>query len=206
MQVNRLSSCCEYKHRKGSRLGGKGGYFGFVCVERSSPCYKYGNKCFPKTKCYFFPFSFFFSFLLIAGFGLCRRACASTWLIRLSVIGYSFQSCDCIMVWPKYHSHGPSFNLTKCMRKGQFWLLFINFHIEYSVWNWGTCLKTFFNFFWKYSRRIEYKVKWEYSSEPEFLPPMEPILMGEGKIKFQSNSLYISDGNMHEEHKTGWRR
>ncbi|XP_005871979.1 PREDICTED: glutamate-rich protein 3 isoform X1 [Myotis brandtii] len=40
MQVNRLSSCCEYKHRKGSRLGGKGSYFGFVCVERSSPCYK----------------------------------------------------------------------------------------------------------------------------------------------------------------------
>ncbi|XP_040326589.1 glutamate-rich protein 3 isoform X4 [Herpailurus yagouaroundi] len=40
MQVNRLSSCCEYKHRKGSRLGGKRGYFGFVCVERSSPCYK----------------------------------------------------------------------------------------------------------------------------------------------------------------------
>ncbi|KAM5256409.1 LOW QUALITY PROTEIN: glutamate-rich protein 3 [Ctenodactylus gundi] len=40
MQVNRLSSCCEYKHRKGSRLGGKGGYFGFVCVERASPCYK----------------------------------------------------------------------------------------------------------------------------------------------------------------------
>lgn len=43
--MNRLSSCCEYKHRKGSRLGGKRGYFGFVCVERSSPCYKYGNKC-----------------------------------------------------------------------------------------------------------------------------------------------------------------
>ncbi|XP_012926410.2 glutamate-rich protein 3 isoform X2 [Heterocephalus glaber] len=40
MQVNRLSSCCEYKHRKGSRLGGKRGYFGFVCVERASPCYK----------------------------------------------------------------------------------------------------------------------------------------------------------------------
>ncbi|XP_036880286.2 glutamate-rich protein 3 isoform X2 [Manis javanica] len=40
MQVNRLSSCCEYKHRKGSRLGGKRGYFGLVCVERSSPCYK----------------------------------------------------------------------------------------------------------------------------------------------------------------------
>ncbi|XP_055979376.1 glutamate-rich protein 3 [Sorex fumeus] len=40
IQVNRLSSCCEFKHRKGSRLGGKRGYFGFVCVERSSPCYK----------------------------------------------------------------------------------------------------------------------------------------------------------------------
>ncbi|XP_075393511.1 glutamate-rich protein 3 [Tenrec ecaudatus] len=40
IQVNRLSSCCEHKHRKGSRLGGKRGYFGFVCVERSSPCYK----------------------------------------------------------------------------------------------------------------------------------------------------------------------
>ncbi|XP_069863399.1 glutamate-rich protein 3 isoform X2 [Dipodomys merriami] len=40
IQVNRLSSCCEYKHRKGSRLGGKRGYFGFVCVEKASPCYK----------------------------------------------------------------------------------------------------------------------------------------------------------------------
>ncbi|XP_019060222.1 glutamate-rich protein 3 [Fukomys damarensis] len=40
IQVNRLSSCCEYKHRKGSRLGGKRSYFGFVCVERASPCYK----------------------------------------------------------------------------------------------------------------------------------------------------------------------
>nr|XP_056700734.1 glutamate-rich protein 3 [Euleptes europaea] len=40
MQVSRLSSCCEYKHRKGTRLGGKHGHFGFVNVERSSPCYK----------------------------------------------------------------------------------------------------------------------------------------------------------------------
>lgn len=40
IQVNRLSSCCEYKHRKGSRLGGKRGYFGIVCVEKASPCYK----------------------------------------------------------------------------------------------------------------------------------------------------------------------
>ncbi|XP_049628498.1 glutamate-rich protein 3 [Suncus etruscus] len=40
IQVNRISSCCEFKHRKGSRLGGKRGYFGFVGVEKSSPCYK----------------------------------------------------------------------------------------------------------------------------------------------------------------------
>lgn len=43
MQVGRLSSCCEYKHRKGTRLGGKHGHFGFVNVERSSPCYRYGK-------------------------------------------------------------------------------------------------------------------------------------------------------------------
>lgn len=41
IQVDRLSSCCEYKHRKGTRLGGKHGYFGFINVERSSPCYRY---------------------------------------------------------------------------------------------------------------------------------------------------------------------
>lgn len=40
IQVNRISSCCEFKHRKGSRLGGKRGYFGFVGVEKASPCYK----------------------------------------------------------------------------------------------------------------------------------------------------------------------
>nr|XP_021518519.1 glutamate-rich protein 3 isoform X2 [Meriones unguiculatus] len=40
IQVNRLSSCCEYKHRRSSRLGGKRGYFGFVCVEKASPCYR----------------------------------------------------------------------------------------------------------------------------------------------------------------------
>lgn len=43
IQVDRLSSCCEYKHRKGARLGGKQGYFGFVNVDRASPCYRYGN-------------------------------------------------------------------------------------------------------------------------------------------------------------------
>ncbi|XP_067419421.1 glutamate-rich protein 3 [Emydura macquarii macquarii] len=40
IQVDRLSSCCEYKHRKGARLGGKHGYFGFVNVDRASPCYR----------------------------------------------------------------------------------------------------------------------------------------------------------------------
>ncbi|XP_017949023.2 glutamate-rich protein 3 isoform X2 [Xenopus tropicalis] len=40
MQVDRLSSCCEYKHRKGARLGGKNGYFGFVNIEGASPCYR----------------------------------------------------------------------------------------------------------------------------------------------------------------------
>ncbi|XP_072245773.1 glutamate-rich protein 3 [Leuresthes tenuis] len=40
LQVERLSSCCEFKHRKGSRLGGKHGHFGFTYVEGASPCYK----------------------------------------------------------------------------------------------------------------------------------------------------------------------
>ncbi|KAM3620356.1 uncharacterized protein V6R79_021988 [Siganus canaliculatus] len=40
LQVERLSSCCEFKHRKGSRLGGRHGHFGFTSVEGASPCYK----------------------------------------------------------------------------------------------------------------------------------------------------------------------
>ncbi|NXU54224.1 ERIC3 protein, partial [Turnix velox] len=40
MQVDRLSWCCEYKHQKGSRLGGRHGYFGFLSVEGASPCYR----------------------------------------------------------------------------------------------------------------------------------------------------------------------
>ncbi|XP_018432364.1 PREDICTED: glutamate-rich protein 3 [Nanorana parkeri] len=40
IQVDRLSSCCEYKHRKGARLGGKNGYFGFIDIEGASPCYR----------------------------------------------------------------------------------------------------------------------------------------------------------------------
>ncbi|XP_061744269.1 glutamate-rich protein 3 [Nerophis ophidion] len=40
LQVERLSSCCEFKHRRGPRLGGRYGHFGFSAVERASPCYK----------------------------------------------------------------------------------------------------------------------------------------------------------------------
>ncbi|XP_041133381.1 glutamate-rich protein 3 [Polyodon spathula] len=40
MQVDRLSSCCEFKHRKGARLGGKHGHFGIASVEGASPCYR----------------------------------------------------------------------------------------------------------------------------------------------------------------------
>ncbi|XP_043984637.1 glutamate-rich protein 3 [Gambusia affinis] len=40
MLVERLSSCCEYKHSKGSRIGGRHGLFGFCSVEGASPCYK----------------------------------------------------------------------------------------------------------------------------------------------------------------------
>ncbi|XP_040041232.2 glutamate-rich protein 3 isoform X2 [Gasterosteus aculeatus] len=40
LQVERLSSCCEFKHRKGPRLGGRHGHFGFRSVEGASPCYK----------------------------------------------------------------------------------------------------------------------------------------------------------------------
>ncbi|XP_024859700.1 glutamate-rich protein 3 isoform X2 [Kryptolebias marmoratus] len=40
LQVERLSSCCEFKHRKGPRLGGRHGHFGFSSVEGASPCYK----------------------------------------------------------------------------------------------------------------------------------------------------------------------
>ncbi|XP_035279614.1 glutamate-rich protein 3-like isoform X3 [Anguilla anguilla] len=40
MQVERLSSCCEFRHRRGSRLGGKRGQFGFTVVDGASPCYK----------------------------------------------------------------------------------------------------------------------------------------------------------------------
>ncbi|XP_006003352.1 glutamate-rich protein 3 [Latimeria chalumnae] len=40
IQVDRVSSCCEFKHKKGSRLGGKHGHFGFFDVEGACPCYR----------------------------------------------------------------------------------------------------------------------------------------------------------------------
>ncbi|KAL2089956.1 hypothetical protein ACEWY4_014644 [Coilia grayii] len=40
LQVDRLSSCCEFKHRKGSRLGGRHGHFGFFSVDGAQPCYR----------------------------------------------------------------------------------------------------------------------------------------------------------------------
>uniref|UniRef100_A0A672TYL7 DUF4590 domain-containing protein n=1 Tax=Strigops habroptila TaxID=2489341 RepID=A0A672TYL7_STRHB len=40
IQVDRLSCCCEYKHQKCSRLGGKHGFFAFLHVEGASPCYR----------------------------------------------------------------------------------------------------------------------------------------------------------------------
>ncbi|XP_039628951.1 glutamate-rich protein 3-like [Polypterus senegalus] len=36
--VERLSTCCEYRHQPGRRLGSKNGYFGFVDVKGSAPC------------------------------------------------------------------------------------------------------------------------------------------------------------------------
>ncbi|XP_017159993.1 glutamate-rich protein 3 isoform X2 [Poecilia reticulata] len=38
--VERLSSCCEYKHSKGSRIGGRNGLFGFSSMEGATPCYR----------------------------------------------------------------------------------------------------------------------------------------------------------------------
>ncbi|KAB5567044.1 hypothetical protein PHYPO_G00228310 [Pangasianodon hypophthalmus] len=40
LQVERLSSCCEFKHRKSSRLGGRHAHFGFSGVEGAAPCYR----------------------------------------------------------------------------------------------------------------------------------------------------------------------
>ncbi|XP_060736887.1 glutamate-rich protein 3 [Tachysurus vachellii] len=40
LQVKRLSSCCEFKHKKNSRIGGHHALFGFSGVEGATPCYR----------------------------------------------------------------------------------------------------------------------------------------------------------------------
>nr|XP_022304753.1 glutamate-rich protein 3-like isoform X4 [Crassostrea virginica] len=37
---SRVSTCCEYKHAKGVKLGGKMGHFSLLKVEGATPCYK----------------------------------------------------------------------------------------------------------------------------------------------------------------------
>ncbi|CAH8625429.1 unnamed protein product [Heterobilharzia americana] len=39
-QYTRISTCCEYRHKTGIRLGGKNGHFLYLTVEGSFPCYK----------------------------------------------------------------------------------------------------------------------------------------------------------------------
>lgn len=38
---SRISTCCEYKHRHGVKLGGERGHFAILSVEGSKPCIKY---------------------------------------------------------------------------------------------------------------------------------------------------------------------
>ena len=40
----RLSTCCEYKHQRGARIGGRAGHFALIGVEGVQPCYKWGKK------------------------------------------------------------------------------------------------------------------------------------------------------------------
>ncbi|KAA3676013.1 uncharacterized protein DEA37_0013311, partial [Paragonimus westermani] len=39
-QDSRISACCEYRHRRGVRIGGKHGHFIYAHVEGSIPCFK----------------------------------------------------------------------------------------------------------------------------------------------------------------------
>lgn len=38
---SRISTCCEYKHRHGVRLGGERGHFAIISVKGSKPCVKF---------------------------------------------------------------------------------------------------------------------------------------------------------------------
>ncbi|XP_072918577.1 glutamate-rich protein 3 isoform X2 [Hemitrygon akajei] len=40
LQVDRLSSCCEFRHRRGSRLGGRHPHFTIMSVQGATPCYR----------------------------------------------------------------------------------------------------------------------------------------------------------------------
>jgi len=40
LQAERLSACCEYKHKVGYKLGSKSGYFGFVKISGAYPCFR----------------------------------------------------------------------------------------------------------------------------------------------------------------------
>ncbi|TPP57627.1 hypothetical protein FGIG_03938 [Fasciola gigantica] len=39
-QDARVSTCCEYRHRRGARIGGQAGHFVYLAVEGSIPCFK----------------------------------------------------------------------------------------------------------------------------------------------------------------------
>ena len=40
IQNIRVSSCCEYKHNPGHKVGGKNSQFGLVAVHGAAPCYR----------------------------------------------------------------------------------------------------------------------------------------------------------------------
>lgn len=59
-------------------------------------------------------FLFFFSFFLIplSNWFLAEpKNICNHLAVWLDIIGCAFYRCACIMVWPKYHSHAPSFNM-----------------------------------------------------------------------------------------------
>jgi hypothetical protein len=53
---SRISTCCEYKHRRGVRLGGDRGHFAIISVKGSKPCIKFD---FHQKKIFLFFFRFF---------------------------------------------------------------------------------------------------------------------------------------------------
>jgi hypothetical protein len=37
---SRVSTCCEYRHSKGAKIGGPQGHFSLLSVDGAVPCYK----------------------------------------------------------------------------------------------------------------------------------------------------------------------